>query len=164
MLFLRYLLMTAGVGMILAAVAILTYDLTRELQQRRTLNDPSPPPVPRTALRWRTAIALGMLAWAPILVALSIIVVPSGMAGVRVSQTQGTLAGTLYPGVHYVLPLLERVVLFDTRDQLFTTGALEDGKGLSAPKAQPLDVQSKEGLNLGLAITVRYRIDPRRLD
>jgi len=164
MLFLRYLLMTAGVGMILAAVAILTYDLTRELQQRRTLNDPSPPPVPRTALRWRTAIALGMLAWAPILVALSIIVVPSGMAGIRVSQTSGTLAGTLYPGVHFVLPLLESVVLFDTRDQLFTTGSLEDGKTGIVSKTQSLGVQSKEGLSLGLAITVRYRIEPKRLD
>jgi regulator of protease activity HflC (stomatin/prohibitin superfamily) len=29
---------------------------------------------------------------------------------------------------------------------------------------QPLDVQSKEGLDIGLAITVRYRLDPRRLD
>src|SRR6516165_6499150 len=164
MLFLRYLLMTAGVGMILAAVAILTYDLTRELQQRRTLNDPSPPPVPRTALRWRTAIALGMLAWAPILVALSIIVVPSGMAGIRVSQTSGTLAGTLYPGVHFVLPLLESVVLFDTRDQLFTTGSLEDGKTGIVSKTQSLGVQSKEGLSLGLAITVRYRLEPKRLD
>jgi regulator of protease activity HflC (stomatin/prohibitin superfamily) len=27
-----------------------------------------------------------------------------------------------------------------------------------------LDVQSKEGLDIGLAITVRYRLDPRRLD
>jgi regulator of protease activity HflC (stomatin/prohibitin superfamily) len=29
---------------------------------------------------------------------------------------------------------------------------------------QPLDVQSKEGLDIGLAITVRYRLDPHRLD
>jgi regulator of protease activity HflC (stomatin/prohibitin superfamily) len=163
MLFLKYLLMTGGIGMILVAVGILTDDLFLEMRYRRAVFGPGPVP-PEPHIRWRTALAFGMLAWAPILLALSIAVVPSGMAGVRVSQTQGTLAGTLYPGVHYVLPLLERVVLFDTRDQLFTTGALEDGKGLSAPKAQPLDVQSKEGLNLGLAITVRYRIDPRRLD
>ena len=136
MLFLRYLLMTAGIGMILAAVAILTYDLTRELQQRRALSDPSLPPVPQPPLRWRTALALGMLAWAPILLALSIIVVPSGMAGIRVSQTSGTLAGTLYPGVHFVLPMLESVVLFDTRDQLFTTGSLEDGKSGAVSKSQ----------------------------
>ena len=109
--------------------------------------------------------ALAMLAWAPILIALSIVVIPSGTAGVRVSQTQGTLAGTLYPGVHFVTPLLERVVLFDTRDQLFTTGSTEDGKASAGGvKAQPLNVQAKEGLTLGLAITVRYRVDSKRLD
>src|SRR6185437_232591 len=87
------------------------------------------------------------------------------MAGVRVSQTSGTLAGTLYPGAHFVMPLVENVVLFDTRDQLFTTGQLEDGKAFSdKSKAEPLNVQAKEGLTLGLAITVRYRLDPAHLD
>jgi regulator of protease activity HflC (stomatin/prohibitin superfamily) len=31
-------------------------------------------------------------------------------------------------------------------------------------KAEPLEVQAKEGLSLGLAITVRYRLDPKHLD
>ena len=164
MLALRYLLMAGGIGMMLAAVAILAYDITRELQHRRLLATPDAGPIPAAPpLRWRTALAFGMLAWAPILLALSIVVVPSGMAGIRVSQASGTLPGTLYPGVHLVMPLLENVMMFDTRDQLFTTGSLEDGKS-GVSKAQPLGVQSKEGLSLGLAITVRYRIDPRRLD
>jgi regulator of protease activity HflC (stomatin/prohibitin superfamily) len=83
-----------------------------------------------------------------------------------VSQTQGTLAGTLYPGIHFVAPMLEKVELFDTRDQLFTTGSIEDGRTAAGAlvKAQPLNVQAKEGLTLGLAITVRYRVDPKRLD
>jgi regulator of protease activity HflC (stomatin/prohibitin superfamily) len=167
MLFLKYLLMTGGVGMILVAVGILTYDLSMEIRYRRALAAAGAGPLPAVPrLRWRTAIAFAMLAWAPILIALSIVVIPSGMAGVRVSQTQGTLAGTLYPGVHFVAPLLERVELFDTRDQLFTTGSLEDGKNVvgGTVKAQPLNVQAKEGLTLGLAITVRYRVDPKRLD
>jgi regulator of protease activity HflC (stomatin/prohibitin superfamily) len=89
------------------------------------------------------------------------------MAGVRVSQSKGTLAGTLYPGVHFVVPLLEEVALFDIRDQLFTTGNPEDsakGQAVAGGKLQPLNVQAKEGLILGLAITVRYRLDPARLD
>lgn len=164
MLFLKYLLMTAGVGMILSALAILAYDFSLEMRHRRAVAAgadaalPAPPQI-----RWRTALAFVMLAWAPILIALSIVVIPSGMAGVRVSQTQGTLAGTLYPGVHFVTPLLEKVELFDTRDQLFTTGSIEDGKK-AENKAQPLNVQAKEGLTMGLAITVRYRVDPKHLD
>jgi regulator of protease activity HflC (stomatin/prohibitin superfamily) len=112
-------------------------------------------------------LALALLAWGPILVALGIVVVPSGMAGVRVSQTRGTLPGTLYPGAHFVTPLLENVVLFDARDQLFTTGAVEEvSKGREGVAVRPgaLNVQAKEGLTLGLAITVRYRLDAKRLD
>ena len=89
------------------------------------------------------------------------------MGGIRVSQTSGTVPGTLYPGVHFVTPLIEDVALFDTRDQVFTTGMSEDGKnaaGNVTAKSQLLDVQAKEGLTLGLAITVRYRLDPKRLD
>jgi regulator of protease activity HflC (stomatin/prohibitin superfamily) len=173
MLALRYLLITGGLGMIFAAVCILTYDLYREVLYRQALAAPggTVPAVP-PRLRWRTSLALVLLAWGPLLVAFSIVVVPSGMAGVRVSQLSGTLPGTLYPGAHVVMPLVEDVALFDTRDQVFTTGASEtraseDGKAASAPttmKTQLMDVQAKEGLALGLAITVRYRLDPKKLD
>src|SRR5207302_5969046 len=63
----------------------------------------------------------------------------------------------------FVTPLAENVALFDTRDQLFTTGESEDAKA-AARKAEPLNVQAKEGLSLGLAITIRYRLDPKHLD
>ena len=166
MLFLKYLLMIGGIGMIVVAAGILSYDLSLEIRYRRMMAAGTTPLPPVPTFRWRTAVAFAMLAWAPILIALSIVVVPSGMAGVRVSQTQGTLAGTLYPGVHFVAPLLETVELFDTRDQVFTTGSLEDGKNAAGAviKAQPLNVQTKEGLSVGLAITARYRVDPRHLD
>ncbi len=167
MLALRYLLMCGGLGMILVAVGIFGYDLYRELLYRRAVATPGTPLPVEPEWRWRTSLALGLLAWGPILLAFGIVVVPSGMAGVRVSQTSGTLPGTLYPGVHFVEPLVEDVVLYDIRDQVFTTGGSEDGKDNSAKvtaKAQLLDVQAKEGLTLGLAITVRYRLDPKHLD
>ena len=168
MLALKYLLVTGGLGMIFAAVCILTYDLYREMLYRRAMETPGGAPTAApVVVRWRTSLALAMLAWGPLLVAFSIVVVPSGMAGVRVSQTSGTVPGTLYPGAHMVMPLVEDVALFDTRDQIFTTGVAEDGKIAAvnvATKAQLLDVQAKEGLTLGLAITVRYRLDPKKLD
>ncbi len=168
MLALKYLLITGGLGMIFAAVCILTYDLYREMLYRRALETPGGAPgAAPVVVRWRTSLALAMLAWGPLLVAFSIVVVPSGMAGVRVSEMSGTMPGTLYPGAHFVMPLVESVALFDTRDQIFTTGASEDGKAAAAnvaTKMQLLDVQAKEGLTLGLAITVRYRLDAKRLD
>jgi regulator of protease activity HflC (stomatin/prohibitin superfamily) len=168
MLFLKYLLMLCGIGMIAVAAGILAYDVYLEMKYRKAvamaIAGPLPP-VPQ--MRWRSSLALVLLAWGPILLALGIVVVPSGMAGVRVSQTSGTLAGALYPGAHFVVPLAENIVLFDTRDQLFTTGGTESeskaGLGKSV-KSEPLNVQAKEGLTLGLYITVRYRLDPKRLD
>jgi regulator of protease activity HflC (stomatin/prohibitin superfamily) len=177
MLLLKYLLLYAGIAMFVMAAVILSYDAYLLIAWQRRRRHPEPEagaPGPAPAMRWRTSAAFAMLAWAPLLISAGIVIVPSGMAGVRVSQTKGTLAGTLYPGVHLVVPLVERVELFNTRDQLFTTGISEDAlarneaKGEAphgqVPQAQALHVQAKEGLTLGLAITVRYQIDPRRLD
>jgi regulator of protease activity HflC (stomatin/prohibitin superfamily) len=169
MLALRNLLMYGGFGMILVALGILGYDLYREFVYRTALatTDMAANTDDAPVWRWRTSIALLLLAWGPILLAFSIVVIPSGMAGVRVSQSSGTEPGTLYPGVHLVKPLIEDVALFDIRDQVFTTGSLEDGKPTVAKapsKPELLEVQAKEGLILGLAITVRYRLDPRHLD
>ncbi len=150
MLFLKYLLMLGGIAMITVAAAILAYDIYLEVKYRQALavaNAGPLPPVPQ--MRWRSSLALVLLAWGPILLSLGIVVVPSGMAAVRVSQTSGTLPGALYPGAHFIVPLAENIVLFDTRDQLFTTGVLEDasaGSGKSM-KSEPLNVQAKEGLD-----------------
>lgn len=168
MLFLKSLLWWGGIGMILVAAGVFAFDLYSLLRYRQAIEkEATELRRPAPEFRWRTALALALLAWGPILLSKSIVVVPGGMAGVRVSQTRGVLAGTLYPGVHFVAPLAESVTLFDTRDQLFTTGSPENLNKPAAPagaKLQPLSVQAKEGLTLGLAITVRYRLDPRRLD
>jgi regulator of protease activity HflC (stomatin/prohibitin superfamily) len=88
--------------------------------------------------------------------------VPSGTAAVRVSQLSGTMSGTLYPGTHVIAPLVHRAELFNIRDQVFATNPAEIGK--DGKDATPvLKVYSREGLPLGLGITVRYQLDPQRL-
>jgi len=111
-------------------------------------------------IQWRRPVALAAAGCVPLLVAASIVVVPSGMGGVRVSQMRGTLPGTLYPGMHIVTPLVDSVQLFDLRDHVFSAGSVEQGG-----KKEPVDlnVQSLEGLNIGLGVTVRYRLDPNKL-
>jgi regulator of protease activity HflC (stomatin/prohibitin superfamily) len=89
----------------------------------------------------------------------SITIVPSGMADVLVSQISGVAPGTLYPGVHLVVPFVQGIALYDIRDQVFTTVASDDPKS----KAEVLKIQTKEGLPLGLAVSIRYRLDPKRL-
>jgi regulator of protease activity HflC (stomatin/prohibitin superfamily) len=165
MLAFKYLLLTGAIGMILAAIAIIAYDLYLTARYRRALVAGVPHAEPEP-VRWRMTVALVLVAWAPMLIALSIVVVPSGKAGVRVSQLSGTRPGTIYPGVHLVTPLVDNVEIFDTRDRLFTTGMTEapkKGEKMDA-NAKVLSVQAREGLTLGLAITVRYKMDANRLD
>jgi regulator of protease activity HflC (stomatin/prohibitin superfamily) len=159
MLLLKYLMLIAGIGMFALAAGVVAYDIYVTERYQRLLAGgvaeklPSPRLIP-----WKTAKKLAALAWLPLLLGLAIVVVPSGMAGVRVSQISGTRPGALYPGVHWIKPLLEQVVLYDIRDRVFVTEA--------APVANKsvLTVQAREGLSIGLAVSVRYRLDPKRLD
>lgn len=161
MLFLKFLMMAAGLGMMVVAAVTVALDFYRAEQYHRQLARGEAEKVSALKpIRWKAAAKIAALAWLPIVMALSVVVVPSGMAGVRISQISGTRPGTLYPGVHFVKPLFETVALFDVRDRVFST---EAGKTPN-PKAEVLTVQAREGLSIGLAITVRYRLDPKRLD
>jgi regulator of protease activity HflC (stomatin/prohibitin superfamily) len=175
MLAIKYLLMLAGVLLLAAGAAITIYDMWRMFERSRAVagegedvgqkNEEPVEPV-----RWRTSIALGLVACLPLLIALSIVVVPSGMGGVCISDSRGTLPGTLYSGAHFIAPLGEHVQTFDLRDKVFATAMPGEEKRTPAsakerqPQQEAMTVQSKEGLSIGLAIAVRYRLDPRRLD
>jgi regulator of protease activity HflC (stomatin/prohibitin superfamily) len=180
MLAIKYLLMVAGVLLLAAGAAIAIWDSWRIVQQKRWLTrrtgkdvapemiEPLDSPQP---VRWRISLALGVVACLPLLIAMSIVVVPSGMGGVAISDTRGTLPGTLYSGVHFIAPLGEHVQTFDLRDQIFASVMPGEAKPTTAttakgqvPVTESMMVQSKEGLTMGLAIAVRYRLDPRRLD
>jgi regulator of protease activity HflC (stomatin/prohibitin superfamily) len=173
MIALKLLLTFAGVLLLTAALGIPLYRLViRILSARRRAASKTEPGqgelastelLPPEEIPWRGPLALALVACLPLLVASSIVVVPSGMGGVRVSQISGTLPGTLYPGVHFVTPMVESIETFDLRDHLFTAGIAETGEKAATQKGG-LTVQSLEGLNIGLAVTVRYRLDPNKLD
>ena len=163
MIALKLLLTVAGVLLLTVALAIPLYSLWLRMHamRRKAAGEteiPEPDPI-----AWRVPVALTLVACLPLMIASSIVVVPSGMGGVRVSQVSGTEPGTLFPGVHFVTPLIDSVETFDLRDHLFTAGMAEEGAKSAAPK-NGLSVQSREGLNIGLAVTVRYRLDPNKLD
>jgi regulator of protease activity HflC (stomatin/prohibitin superfamily) len=148
MLALKYLLLVGSIGFFGAALSVLVTDLWKDPVHPRSL-------MPRRKAVMRLAVAACVL----LLPSLAIVVVPSGMAGVRVSQISGTLPGTFYPGTHIVLPLVHHVELFNVRDQIFSTNAAEIPKD----RATVLKVYSREGLPVGLGVTVRYQLDPQRL-
>jgi len=88
------------------------------------------------------------------------VVILDGAAGVRVSEFWGARPGTLYPGMHLITPLVDSIAIYDTREQVYSTVAAENPK----QKGDLLTVQAREGLNIGLAVSVRYRLDPQRLE
>jgi regulator of protease activity HflC (stomatin/prohibitin superfamily) len=176
MLALKFLLLIVGIGLFGSALVVVAYDVYTAARLRWLLEQSGAEggaegitPVakrPFGPVRWRLAQQLALAGVLPVLLALSITVVPDGYAGIRVSQFSGARPGTLYPGVHFLKPLVDDVVLYDTREQVYTTAASSAGPaGTGAQKNanEVLTVQAREGLNLGLAVTVRYRLDPSKL-
>ncbi|MBI3404548.1 MAG: prohibitin family protein [Acidobacteria bacterium] len=178
MLFLKYLLLTSGFGMLAGAAAVIAYDVfraTRLWRLRQAWAEGSAESRPditglrgqQSGIRYTLAAQLAGGAILPLLLSFSIAVVPSGFAAVRVSQISGTRPGTLYPGVHFIMPLIETIAVYDVRDRIFTTTSITQQTDIKAgekPKGEILRVQAREGLPIGLAITVRYRLDAGRLD
>jgi regulator of protease activity HflC (stomatin/prohibitin superfamily) len=176
MLLLKFLLLAGCFGLLVCAAALVLYDIylgyeLGRLFRRGDQIEPLPPsaspsrptreasPSPRPGVRWLTAGRLAAVGAFAGLIGTSILVVPSGKAGVRVSQISGVEPGTLYAGTHFILPLIDHLELYDVRDQIFSTAALE----VRGQNLEVLTVEAREGLPVGLGVTVRYRVDPRRL-
>ncbi len=155
MLLLKYLLLFTGAGLLGGALAIVIHDIYRARESWRA-DSPETPRRP-VIIRWRNAERLALFSIAPLLLGLSIVVVAAGSAAVLVSQISGTQRGTLYPGTHWIVPLIEDVTVYDTRERIYSTA-------FGAKKTETLQVQSREGLPMGLVVSVRYRLDARRLD
>lgn len=166
MLVLKYLLITLGAALLSGAAGILIYDIYISLKKSEPPleGDDPPEPKPPRPVRWKHAVRLGAVALLPLLAGLSITVIPSGFAGVRVSEISGARPGTLYPGVHVLVPLVESVAPYEIRDAVYSTGALPLSRTEDAKKGSDLlRGQTSDGLSVGFAVTVRYRLDPSKL-
>lgn len=123
MLALKYLLMILGLGLFGSAGALVVYDIYISEQLRRLLarrkTDESgtgigkAPARPFGPVRWGLAQRLAASGVLPLLLALSIVVIPNGAAGLRISQIWGARPGTLYPGVHLITPLVDSIELYE---------------------------------------------------
>jgi len=167
---LKLILVILGIGLFGSAGALVVYDVVIAAQLRRLLRRSAETtegarsaaalvPRPFGPVRWKKALQLAGFGVVPLLMSESIFVVPDGNAGVRLSQIWGVRPGTLYPGVHLVTPLIDSVALYDTREQTYTTSSVFPPK----PGSEQLTVQAREGLVIGVAVSVRYKLDPSKL-
>jgi regulator of protease activity HflC (stomatin/prohibitin superfamily) len=166
---LKWLLLAAGIAMFGTAAGVVAYDVYLAMQVQKLMGSGEPGAAEkagtRRPIRWPLAAKLFGWAWAPLLLALSVAMVPEGSGGVRISQISGVQQGTLYPGLHLVVPFVQSIAVYDLRDHLFTTNAALDAaaKPDATNKNEVLTVQTREGLTIGLAVSVRYRLDPQKL-
>src|SRR5678816_3412920 len=126
MLLLRYLLMFTGIGLLAGAAGILVWDLYQIWKPRKLGESQAPEGPP--PIRWNAAKRMAAFSLGPLLAGWSIAVVPSGSAGVRANQFVGTRPATLYPGVHFLLPLIESMETSSVRDEVVATALMGDAK------------------------------------
>lgn len=136
MLLLKFMLLCTGIGMVAAAAALAIRDWK--------LNKP---------VNWGLSGKIALASLPAILFAMAIAVVPPGEAGLRVSQFGGVRPDTLYPGVYWIWPFIERIEQIEIRDRVYNT----------ANGASAMRVNSMEGLSATIGVSVRYRIDPSKL-
>ena len=179
MIVIKFMLMLVCFGLFACAAGAVLYDIYLALELARILHrrekregsapDSGPPtsperpgvilPRPRRAIRWHMATKLVLVGAVAGLLGKSIVVVPDGQAAIRISQISGIEPGMLYAGTHLIVPLIQHAASFDIRDRVLSTAALD----VRGQKLTVLNVQAREGLQIGLAVSVRYRIDPSKL-
>ena len=173
MLALKYLLMIFGVALFGSAGALVVYDVYLSEQLRRLLarnktNETGGETEitarrPFGPVRWRLAQQLAIAGVLPLLLALSIVAMPDGAAGVRIGQIWGAWHGTLYMGVHFVTPLVDRVARYDTRERVYSTAAntsLKTENAEAAAQAKIIDscAEVERQRNLSDAEANRIRV------
>ena len=100
----------------------------------------------------------------------SLTVIEPGYRGVVFHLFEGVQSETLAEGVHFLLTVLNRVTLYDTRSRVYhvrdRTSPLPPSprsRSASQPQDHLLWTPTADGLKVGLDFTVRYRLDPHRL-
>lgn len=101
----------------------------------------------------KRGLLIGALALTALLIFESVRVVPAGYVGVGFNKLSGSLS-TLQEGVHFVVPGVQQLNLYDARLQEVTLAHnVQDGD------EGAINARSKEGLGITADVTVQFRID-----
>ena len=167
MLAFKYLLMPVGRGSVDSGVfASSAYDLWLMFQYKRAKPAASRAVASAAAVRWRTdrcadSTGMGVPCSSP-----------SALSSCPAAWPASASARCAAPSRARCIPACTsscrwwsrcRCLICATSSSHRAGGRRQEAR-TPASTAGILNVQSKEGLNIGLAITVRYRLDPRRLD
>ncbi|MER3443084.1 MAG: membrane protease subunit, stomatin/prohibitin [Meiothermus sp.] len=88
----------------------------------------------------------------------SFVVIPAGHVGVVFNVFGGVQPTPLGEGFRIVLPGIQNVVLYDARLKEVTLAVPTPGTRQPGPSEEAITARSKEGLEIGVDVTVQYRI------
>lgn len=88
----------------------------------------------------------------------SFVVIPAGNVGVVFNVLRGVQPQPLGEGTHIVLPFIQEVIIYDARLQEVTLAVPAPGAREPAPSEEAITARSKEGLEIGVDVTVQYRV------
>jgi prohibitin 2 len=89
----------------------------------------------------------------------SFVVVPAGFVGVVFNVFGGVQPTPLGEGFRIVLPGIQTVVLYDARLKEVTLASNAAGGQTTSASDSAITARSKEGLDIGVDVTIQYRIE-----
>jgi regulator of protease activity HflC (stomatin/prohibitin superfamily) len=99
-----------------------------------------------------------LLGLALAVLARSFAIIPAGNVGVVFNVFGGVQPSPLGEGFRFVLPGIQNVILYDARLQEITLAKGPAPSGTTTPGEDAITARSKEGLDIGVDVTVQYRI------
>lgn len=92
--------------------------------------------------------------------AAGLVVIDAGEVGVVFSAISGTRETPLYPGINFVSPYIETVYRYSTLEQVYTMSKIPAEGEVTGDDS--LWSPTKEGLQVGIDSSTRYKINPAR--
>ncbi len=113
-------------------------------------------PLPKISSKTISVIALVLLFL--IVLSSAIVIIPAGHVGVVFNAVIGVKKRPLHEGLNFVIPGVESVNIYDARVRNYTMSH-SAGEGQKTAVNDAIYAPTKEGLIVGLDITVLYKID-----
>ncbi len=93
----------------------------------------------------------------------AITVIPPGRRGVVFNLFSGMHPVVLSEGVHFLFPFIDQVTVYNTLSQTYTIQSGIEKQGTKQEKVYGLWMPTRDGMKIGIDVTVRYRLDPSQL-
>lgn len=87
-----------------------------------------------------------------------VVIVPVGHAGVVYDLTRGVLKTPLFPGIHFLIPIVQRSTLFNTQIQEYTMSIAPDEGALK--RDDSLDAPTSDGQQVKVDASILFYIKP----